>query len=98
MTKLKIQSLLNTLKHNFHFFQEPLDIKTIGSTWLNFCPFCMGHMTRKLRRSASLKNNWTFFLLKFPFYVPVGLGCQQGVTKRCRLSLLTNSALLYEPK
>jgi hypothetical protein len=24
--------------------------------------------------------------------------CKKGVTKRCRLSLLTNSALLYEPK
>ncbi len=24
--------------------------------------------------------------------------CTQGVTKRCRLSLLTNSALVYEPK
>jgi hypothetical protein len=25
-------------------------------------------------------------------------GCSQGVTKRCRLSWLTNSALVYDPK
>ncbi len=25
-------------------------------------------------------------------------GAEQGVTKRCRLSWLTNSALVYEPK
>jgi hypothetical protein len=26
------------------------------------------------------------------------MGCEQGVTQRCRLSWLTNSALVYEPK
>jgi len=29
---------------------------------------------------------------------PIAVYCSQGVTKRCRLSWLTNSALIYEPK
>jgi hypothetical protein len=32
------------------------------------------------------------------YYIPTHICRYQGVTKRCRLSWLTNSALVYEPK
>jgi hypothetical protein len=56
------------------------------------------------RKPGTLSTLWLYLFVRAAFYVIISRCChchvvvRQGVTKRCRLSLLTNSALVYESK